>query len=184
MNKILFLISAIALVACSGGSVENQMSMGTKAGDVDVGANECKSLSGGFFGFGSDFPITITSADENITITDGANLEVGHYVIGIDGKVTESEEACVEDTDEDTAGEPTAGEPTAGEPTAGEPTAGEPTAGEPTAGEPTAGEPTAGEPTAGEPTADKPTAGETPADKPTADKPTAGETSTVIPGLR
>ena len=117
MNKILFFISSIALVACSGGSFKNNTAETLSVGDVELEAGACKSFGGGLFGFGSDFPVKVTTGDNStISITydeglDEDNLAVGHYVIESAGKVVSTEESCEEEvTADETAEEATAGE--------------------------------------------------------------------------
>ena len=101
MNKILFFISSIALVACAGGSFQNDTSETVKVGDTELSSGACEAFGGGFLGFGSDFPLTVTKNDEasTLNITDGEDLESGHYVIQADGTVVSSETSC-EDEEE------------------------------------------------------------------------------------
>ena len=100
MNKVLFLISATVLVACSGGSI--QTSVAIKAGDTDMKAGDCQHFSGGFFGFGGDFPLSVTAGEA--TVKGGEDLETGHYQVKQEGTevvVSESEEACEEAEEEE-----------------------------------------------------------------------------------
>ena len=101
MNKILFFISSIALVACAGGSFQNDTSETVKFGEIEISAYACKVLSGGFFGLGSDFPGTVTKKDEasTLNITDGEDLDNGDYVLQADGKVVTSETSCKDKND-------------------------------------------------------------------------------------
>ena len=96
MNKILFLVSAIALVACGSGSIKTEVDV--KAGETDITAGECKHFSSGLFGFGSSWPLDITNTDGS-ELKEG--LEEGHYVVSADGQVTDAEEACEETTETD-----------------------------------------------------------------------------------
>ena len=98
MNKILFLVSAIALVACGSGSIKTEMAV--KAGETEMNAGECKHFSSGLFGFGSSWPLDITST-EGSELEGGADLEEGHYVVSADGQVTDAEEACEETKEND-----------------------------------------------------------------------------------
>ena len=102
MNKILFFISSIALVACAGGSFQNDTSETVKFGEIEISAYACKVLSGGFFGLGSDFPGTVTKKDEasTLNITDGEDLDNGDYVLQADGKVVTSETSCKDKEDD------------------------------------------------------------------------------------
>ena len=102
MNKILFLISAVALVACSPGSILNQSGSVKKVGDESLAVGECMHFSGGFFGFGGDTPITVTQED-GTEVQNGTDLGVGDYMITTttsdnDGSsvdsVAEATEAC------------------------------------------------------------------------------------------
>ena len=96
MNKILFLVSAIALVACGSGSIKTEVDV--KAGETEMNAGECKHFSSGLFGFGSSWPLDITNTDGS-ELKEG--LEEGHYVVSADGQVTDAEEACEETTEND-----------------------------------------------------------------------------------
>ena len=106
MNKILFFISTMALVACSGGSFKNNTDLALMLDDTELSPGQCVELSAGFFGFGSDFPVTITTKDSasKVTVTDAEDKEAGHYDIqkdGVNAKVVTTETACEEDENDD-----------------------------------------------------------------------------------
>ena len=97
MNKILFLISALALVACSNYTVKNDTAEGIKVGSTVISAGGCEKFSDGFMGFGSDWPQTITKEDESATSATGeADKEwsAGNYVVNADGSIATADEMC------------------------------------------------------------------------------------------
>ena len=106
MKKILFFISILGLAGCSSKTVQNNFAEAIKVGDVEVGAGQCAADWGeGFFGLFGDFPLKITKADgEKLHTENEEEYAAAHYVVGVEGKVTEAEEAC-ESKDEEEAEE-------------------------------------------------------------------------------
>ena len=108
MNKILFFISSIALVACGSGSFKNSTTETMMVGTTEVPADACETFSSGFFG---DFPVSVTTKDEasSIKIKEGEGLEAGHYNIQADGTVVPVETSCADEKepadDDDDKGE-------------------------------------------------------------------------------
>ena len=103
MNKILFLISTIALAACSANTVKNDWTSSVKVGETVVASGACEQFSDGFFGFGSDWPQTITTESGEATTADGdkeKQWEANNYIVNVAGSIEESEEAC-ETTEEE-----------------------------------------------------------------------------------
>ena len=97
MNKILLLVSTVALVACGSWTVQNNMATGIKVGDTIVSAGACETLSDNFFG--GVWPATITKEDGSATAKDGKadeKWEGKHYVVDANGSIIESETACEE----------------------------------------------------------------------------------------
>ena len=111
MNKILFFISSIALVACGSGSFKNSTTETMMVGTTEVSADACETFSSGFFGIGGDFPVSVTTKDEasSTKIKDGEGLKVGHYNIQADGTVVPVETSCADEKepadDDDDKGE-------------------------------------------------------------------------------
>ena len=86
----------MALAACGAYTVKNDLKESIKVGETVVSSGECKEFSDGFFGFGSDWPQTITKEDDSAISKDGDAEEewpAADYLVNAEG-VTEADEAC------------------------------------------------------------------------------------------
>ena len=86
----------MALVACGAYTVKNDLGESIKVGETVVSSGECAEFGDGLFGFGSDWPQTITKEDGSAVSADSDAEEewpAANYLVNAEG-VTEADEAC------------------------------------------------------------------------------------------
>ena len=105
MKKFLiFYVSFMGFLGCSSYKVKNDAGEDIKVGGTTVAVGQCGDVSGGFFGMGSDFPLTFTKAEGGDKIGNDEYTEKTNYKVtasGVEKEEKEDDLGCSEEVKPD-----------------------------------------------------------------------------------